>query len=99
VEPTADRSVCIEARAPGYVRYRAVDGRRWEVRGTCIRLGHCLVGAVVRTPGGLVQVASLAHLAQLQQQLGVARIDSPLDVPVAPGFTGCCPLEITCLAD
>ena len=44
--PTADPGVVIEEQRAGYVRYRADDGRRWEVRGTCDYRGDCLVGAV-----------------------------------------------------
>lgn len=93
--PTSDRHVVIEERSPGYVRYRSDEGRRWEVRGECDRRGHCLVGAVIQTPRGLVEVESLDHIEQLKAELGVERIDSEMDVPVAPGFTGCCPLEVT----
>lgn len=69
--PTADPHVVIEEQRPGYVRYRSVDGRRWEVEGVCDMRGHCLVGAVdplLGPPAGR------------------------LDVPVLPGFAGCCPL-------
>lgn len=96
-EPTSDRHVVIEERAPSYVRYRSDDGRRWEVRGECDRRGYCLIGAVIQTPNGLVQVESLEHLEQLKRELGRERVDSEMDVPVAPGFSGCCPLEITVL--
>ncbi len=61
----------------------------------CQRLGYCLIGANIQTPNGLVVVQSLEHLEQLKQELGVERIDSELDVPVGPGFEGCCPLEVT----
>lgn len=98
-EPTSDRHVVIEERSDGYVRYRSDDGRRWEVRGECDRRGNCLVGAVIQTPQGLVTVESLEHIEQLKQELGVERVDSTLDVPVGPGFEGCCELEITVLAD
>lgn len=76
MEATADPTVVIEAKGPGYVRYSCTDGRRWEVRGVCDMRGDCLVGAVgplLGPPGGR------------------------LDVPVGPGFKGCCPLEITVL--
>lgn len=98
-EPTSDRHVVIEARSPGYVRYRSDEGRHWEVRGECVRLGHCLVGANIQTPRGLVEVESLEHIERLKAELGVERIDSEMDVPVAPGFEGCCALEIATLAD
>jgi hypothetical protein len=94
-EPTSDPEVVIEERTAGYVRYRDLDGRRWEVRGECTRLGYCLIGAVIQTPGGLVEVESLGHIEALKQELGVERIDSEMDVPVAPGFAGCCDLEVT----
>ena len=97
--PTADETVRIEHQEPGYVRYQANDGRRWEVRGTCDRRGLCMLGAVIETAGGLVEVTSLEHLAQLAAELGRARIDSEMDVPVGPGFSGCCPLEVTELGD
>lgn len=94
---TADRWVMIEQQSSGYVRYRAADGRRWEVRGTCNKNGACLVGAVIRTGRGPVQIESLAHLEQLKQQLGAERIDSLLDVPVTPEFNeaGCCQFQFT----
>jgi hypothetical protein len=80
----------IEARSPGYVRYRRDDGARWEVRGTCDRNGACLLGSVIA--GELI--TGPAHLADLCARLGRDRPDSDLDVPVGPGFRGCCPLRI-----
>lgn len=97
--PTADSTVRIEHVEPGYVRYQANDGRRWEVRGVCERKGFCLVGAVIQTPNGLEQIESLEHLDALKAALGAERIDSEMDVPVGPGFEGCCLLEITTLGD
>lgn len=49
--PTCDPGVLIEEQRPGYVRYRQVGGRRWEVHGTCAwtdptRMGPCSEGAV-----------------------------------------------------
>lgn len=44
--PTADPYVFIEAEREGYVRYQALDGRRWEIEGVCDYRGDCLVGAV-----------------------------------------------------
>lgn len=99
LEVTADTTVRIEAKEPGYVRYQANDGRRWEVRGVCDRRGLCMVGAVILVGEELVEIQSLEHLEQLKQQVGVQRLDSDVDVPVGPGFEGCCPLEITVLAD
>jgi hypothetical protein len=97
-EPTSDPSVVIEERSPGYVRYRNIlDGRRWEVRGTCDRRGNCLIGTLIQTPNGLVEVESVEHIERLTQELGVERIDSEMDVPVGPGFEGCCPLEVVVL--
>ncbi len=52
------------------------------------------VGAVIETPTGRVEIRDHKHLEQLKQQLGRERIDSELDVPVGPGFRGCCPLKI-----
>lgn len=99
LERTADVTVRIEERRPDYVRYQANDGRRWEVRGRCDRRGVCLIGANIETPSGLVLIESLEHIERLKQELGVERIDSEMDVPVGPGFQGCCPLEITILGD
>lgn len=96
--PTSDRHVFIEERSPGYVRYRSDDGWRWEVRGVCDQRGYCLVGAVIQTRQGLVEIESLEHIERLKAELGIERIDSELDVPVGPGFEGCCPLEVTELA-
>ncbi len=92
--PTADPNTFIEKQRPGYVRYRHTDGRRWAVHGECDRRGDCLIGAVIDTPDGPVQIRDLAHLRSLTRKLGRARIDSELDVPVGPGFRGCCPLRI-----
>lgn len=74
--PTVDPFVFIEEERVGYVRYRADDGRRWEVLGVCDYRGDCLVGAVdpLLGPRG-----------------------TRLDVPVGPGFSGCCPLTIVVL--
>lgn len=92
--PTNDPDTMIEEQREGYVRYQHRDGRRWEVTGVCDRRGDCLVGAVIATPDGLVQVRDRAHIAELKTLLGQERIDSELDVPVGSGFTGCCPLEV-----
>lgn len=85
---TADPSVVIEDEGAGWVRYRASDGRRWEVWGVCDRRGDCLVGSVIDGE----QVRDLAHLAELGD-----RPDSELDVPVAPGLSGCCPFRFVSL--
>ena len=79
---TVDPDIDIEEQRPGYTRYRHTDGRRWEVRGICDRRGDCLVGAVI--DGETVTTLARAH------ELAVA-YDGP-DVPVGPGFEGCCPL-------
>ncbi len=71
--PTAEPCVFIEEERPGYIRYRATDGHRWEVFGICDYRGDCLVGAV-------------------DPLLGPR--ESRLDVPVAAGFSGCCPLRV-----
>lgn len=87
---TADPHVFIEEQRDGYVRYWCDDGRRWEVHGVCDRRGDCLIGAVVEGE----QIRDHAHLAEMCDRLGRKRIDSELDVPVAPGFKDCCPLRI-----
>jgi hypothetical protein len=92
---TVDPDVVIEEQYEGYVRYRHTDGRRWEVRGICDRRGDCLIGAVIDTSAGPVQIRDHAHLEELKALLGRDRIDSELDVPVGPGFKGCCSLEVT----
>jgi hypothetical protein len=46
VIPTVDPNVFIEEERAGYVRYRATDGRRWEILGLCDYRGVCLIGAV-----------------------------------------------------
>lgn len=97
MQPTADPGVFIEEQSEGYVRYNCVDGRRWEVRGVCDHRGYCLIGAIVQTAEGLVTIESLEHLEQMKSKLSVERLDSNIDVPVGPGFEGCCPLEITVL--
>lgn len=101
--PTADPEVVIEeygisAAGTPFVRYRRSDGARWEVWGRCDRRGDCLIGTVVQTPDGPVTVRDRAHIEELKRQLGRERIDSELDVPVGPGFKGCCPLTIIELA-
>lgn len=84
-EPTVDPSIRITHRGEGLIRYQHVDGRRWEVRGVCDHRGDCLVGAVI--DGEFVETQERAH------ELALA-YDGP-DVPVGPGFSGCCPLEVT----
>lgn len=84
MEPTADPDIEIEERRPGFVRYRHVDGRRWEVRGVCDRRAFCLVGAVI--DGETVETVERAR--------ELAEAYTGPDVPVGPGFKGCCPLEV-----
>jgi len=92
LQPTADPAVRIEEQLPGYVRYQAEDGWRWEVRGTCDYRGDCLIGARIETPEGTVEITSHEHIEQLKAELGVERLQSEMDVPVGVGFSGCCPL-------
>lgn len=99
LEPTVDPRILIEERRPGYVRYRHEDGRRWEVHGACDRRGDCLIGAVIDTPDGPVQIRDHKHLEELKRVLGRERVDSEMDVPVGPNFRGCCPLRIEALPD
>lgn len=91
MQPTVDPGVFIEEQYPGYVRYfREEDGARWEVIGTCDRRGNCLVGAVVSTPDGPVQIDSLEHLIQLTDQYGEEIFNTEMDTPVTWEFGGCC---------
>lgn len=92
---TADPLISIEEQRAGFVVYRHADGRRWSVEGVCDRRGDCLIGAVIVTDSGEVVVRDHDHLAALVRSLGRERIDSHLDVPVGPGFDGCCPFTIT----
>lgn len=91
MEATSDPHVWIEERSEGYVRYRCGDGRRWEVRGVCDRRGDCLIGAVIE---GFGKIESHEDIERAKKELGRGRIDSELDVPVGPGFKGCCPLKV-----
>lgn len=91
---TSDPGVWIEEQRDGYVRYRNSSGRRWEVHGVCDRRGDCLIGAVIDTPDGPVEVESKQHLARLREELGRDRIDSHLDVPVTPEFNTCCGADL-----
>lgn len=88
LQRTADPSVWIEEQRPGFVRYRNSEGRRWEVHGTCDRRGDCLIGAVIDGE----QVRDHKHLAEIAVRKP-GRVDSELDVPVTPEFTGCCPFR------
>jgi hypothetical protein len=92
---TVDPFIIIEEQREGYVRYHNVEtGSRWEVHGICDRRGNCLIGAVIDTPNGKIQIENHEHLKQLREELDRKRIDSELDVPVGPGFTDCCPLKV-----
>lgn len=91
MKPTSDPFIFIEEKHKGYVRYINTDGKRWEVHGECIKLGNCLVGAVIE---GFGEIKSHEDIERAKKVLGRERIDSELDVPVGPGFTGCCPLKI-----
>jgi hypothetical protein len=88
---TADPHIRIEEQREGYVRYQSDDGRRWEVHGTCIRLGNCLIGAVI---DGFGMIESHEDIERAKKKLGRERIDSEMDVPVGPGFKDCCPLRV-----
>ena len=96
---TIDPYVVIEEQTPEYKIYRNIKtGRRWKVRGKCDRRGDCLIGAVIDTPKGKVEVLDHAHLEELVKTLGRERIDSELDVPVSPEFDSCCPFTYVELA-
>ncbi len=93
--PTSDPDTFIEEQHDGYVRYRnIVTGKRHEVHGVCDQRGDCIIGAVIDTPDGPIQIRDHAHIDDLKHQLNVERLVSDLDVPVGPGFTGCCPLTV-----
>jgi hypothetical protein len=93
MQPTVDPYIFIEEQRTGYVRYQNVQtGQRWEVNGECIHIGNCMIGAV------LEDGTQIEDHDQLQQLVAEGRVsDSEFDTPVAPGFTGCCPLEIVVL--
>lgn len=83
---TQDPHVFIEERRPGYVRYRNDEGRRWEVHGECVKLGYCIVGAVIdgKEVETLEEAIKIAH-----------ERDFILDDPITPEFEGCCPFTYT----
>lgn len=90
MRPTSDPSVFIEEQREGYVRYISFEtGNRWEVYGTCDRRGDCLIGSVIDG----VEIRDHEHLKEVAASKP-GRIDSELDVPVGPGFKGCCPLKV-----
>lgn len=43
---TSDPTLRIEERRPGQVIYRADNGERWVITGTCSQCGACWQGAV-----------------------------------------------------
>jgi hypothetical protein len=84
LEPTGEPDVFIEAQREGYIRYvRKSTGERWEVTGVCDHRGDCLVGSVI--DGKLVKTKAQAKK--------LAKEYTGPDVPVLPGFKGCCPLK------
>lgn len=83
MRPTCDPHIGIEEQHAGYIRYRASDGRRWEVHGFCDDNRACMVGAIV--DGVLIETVAQAR----------ALPKPHLDCPVGPGFSGCCSLEVT----
>ena len=83
-ERTQDPDVVIEARDPGFVRYRnTVTGRRWEVHGRCTGVARCIVGAVVDGK----------EVKTLKQARAIWKRGFFLDCPVTPEFSGCCPFR------
>jgi hypothetical protein len=93
MEQTCDSDIIIEEKGEGYWIYRKLSsGERWRIDGVCDQRGDCLIGAIVNDPitGDKIQIKDHEHLASLGP-----RPDSKLDVPVGPGFKGCCPLKGT----
>lgn len=89
MERTIDSFVFIEEKRKGYVRYWQTDGRRWEVYGECVRLGNCMVGAVLADG---TQIRDLTHLEMLVAEGRIP--EHVFDTPVGPEFNGCCPFRI-----
>lgn len=85
LEATQDPQIFIEARGEDWIRYRrTTDGRRWEVHGRCRKLGYCVVGAVIDG----------REVRTLKEAKAIMRTHYfPLDDPVTPEFTGCCPFR------
>jgi hypothetical protein len=50
LQPTCDPGVFIEEIYEGYVRYRSICNKRWEVHGICTGIGKCYEGAVNPKP-------------------------------------------------
>ena len=98
---TCDPTTFIFDQGEGWKIYVEVDGdsivRKWKVTGTCDRRGDCWVGGIMNTPDGPVLVESIEHYQELRAQIGDAWIDAQPDVPIAPGFDGCCPFVIEVL--
>lgn len=86
LEATYDPTVFIEEKREGYVRYRNLEGRRWEVWGSCDYRGDCLIGSVIDGE----TVRDHAHLEEIKRRLGVERLVSEMDVPVSEDFNSCC---------
>jgi len=83
---TVDPDVFIESQSVGYIRYwRQGDNRRWEVKGTCVRKGDCMIGAVV----GGVEITDKTQLATLALSPAWKNQET-YDTPVTPEFEGCC---------
>jgi len=89
MQPTQDPAIFIEEKRVGYVRYRDINGRRWEVHGVCDGRGNCWIGTV-RPDGTMIATQEEARqwVADFHAKGG------GLDSPVGPGFKDCCPLTI-----
>lgn len=81
---TIDNSIFIEEKTDSYIKYLSVDGKRWEVHGICDHRGDCIVGSVIN--GEFVSTIERAHELAMSYE-------GP-DIPVGPGFSGCCALRI-----
>ena len=95
-QPTQDPTVVIEDSGDGWVSYHRTDGVRWVVYGKCVGVGNCIIGSVIDVHGTPTVVRDHDHLKELRIELG-ANLGYELDCPVAPGFTGCCPLMVVLL--
>jgi hypothetical protein len=83
--PTIDPDIWIEEQRSGFVRYRASNGRRWEVHGTCDHRGDCMIGSTL-ADGTLIEDHD-----HLQVLVAKGRFpESELDTPVTPEFNTCC---------
>lgn len=45
LQPTCDPEIFIEEKYEGYIRYRRINGERWELIGVCTGIGKCWEGA------------------------------------------------------